>query len=1102
MNYMKSGRREKRNLIRLAIMGLGFAGFLMPLTGWAERPSTENDWQKVSIDNVIGEEGEGFDKKLVSTSDPIVKAYADGTTFGMTGKNDTMMHINSSTAWNVKAYKEGNFVFKSDGTIRFISQHEENPSVMEDVISLMEIYESHTDGGTHVTFDADVDINLEAPHGTNGYDFYGIELYAQGQGSVTDLTTEKNFDLKMTDTKDSANRKNMIGLYLFSGDSVRADDTHVSVTARDTVTIDLSSNQNSNLYGIYVYNEEAKGGKTELSFEQDASVKTVSEKGMATALLLQNEYSDSFVKNAKGTTLHLSAKGEQATYGIHEYLNKGKTSINAEGNVVIEASSSARTSTGWRRKFTAPDKETGAGGSDGSARSDHHIGENLDITASSKANNAYGMAGYFNKASGSFIVEGNTTIHVTAPSANTAYGLYDYTYSTDMESTYHFKHLTITGDENSSNHAPISLFAYNGGRNVLTVDEGTDIKFFTGNNATVFARTNNHEKSSAIITLNGENRLVSDGMVANAKGQNAVISINKGNASKQTLQGMAIAQSGGKIDISLNTKDTQDVFLYTENYGTIPQVSGIVDMEVKNGATWNALSYKNNLRHTSRVTNLSMGNKGRVDVRQFAAETDMETYHTMPSLTIEHLKGTDGIFTIQSNIDKDKAQYIQITKSSEGTHHLDVKDTGGARVDPAKPILVVLQEGEERADSGMARMARAVSENADSYAFDADFKILTPVDVGPFTYIIGSRNEVVNAGLRGDELTDDNPNNFYLYTDGKDHQEPEPTPDPAPNPKPALNPSAKGSLVRSDADFLFGLAEMQTLRQRLGDIRHFPEEDWDPWAKVIRTKYEGNDHDSSVKSTISGVQFGAQKNISRKDGKAQVGLYGSYLDSKNTYDGGRYDGKYYGIGLYGSLEEGNTYYDLVLRMGRSKGDLKTMTSGGESVTAKGHGRNQWGISLETGKRYQWEDGQLKKAARHGTEYDGFFIEPQAQLAYTRFGSFDMKTTGDLASHQDGYGILLGRIGPQVEYVKHYDSQRALSLYGKVMMNHIFNGKPSILYNGTNRIEQDFRDSYVTYGAGVNYTVKDRYEIYGEWERSCGGDWEEKYRFDLGVKYHF
>lgn len=121
-----------------------------------------------------------------------------------------------------------------------------------------------------------------------------------------------------------------------------------SVTAKDTVTIDILSNKNSNLYGIYVYNEEAKGGKTELSFEKDASVKTVSEKGMATALLLQNEYGDAFVKNAKGTTLHLSAKGEQATYGIHEHLNKGKSSINAEGNVVIEASSSAETSTGWR----------------------------------------------------------------------------------------------------------------------------------------------------------------------------------------------------------------------------------------------------------------------------------------------------------------------------------------------------------------------------------------------------------------------------------------------------------------------------------------------------------------------------------------------------------------------------------------------------------------------------------------------------------------------------------------------------------------------------------------------------------------------------------
>lgn len=297
------------------------------------------------------------------------------------------------------------------------------------------------------------------------------------------------------------------------------------------------------------------------------------------------------------------------------------------------------------------------------------------------------------------------------------------------------------------------------------------------------------------------------------------------------------------------------------------------------------------------------------------------------------------------------------------------------------------------------------------------------------------------------------------------------------------------------------MTEMQTLRQRLGDIRHFSHEDWEPWAKMIHTKYSGNEDVAHMDSTVNGVQFGAHKNIARHNGAAHAGLYGSYLDSKNTYKGGRYDGKYYGLGLYGSIEDGNSYYDVVLRGGRSHGDLKTWSSGGESLTAKGYGRNQWGISLETGKRYKVEEGHFRKAPRHGDD-DGFFIEPQAQIAYTRFGSFDMKTSDDLESHQDGYGVLLGRIGPQVEYVRHYNGNRALSLYGKLMMNRIFNGTPSVLFNDTNEFSQNYEDTFLTYGVGVNYTVKDRYEIYGEWERSSSSAFTEKYRFDVGVKYHF
>lgn len=882
--------------------------------------------------------------------------------------------------------------------------------------------------------------------------------------------------------------------------------------------------ENKTSYGRHITDADAVNGKTDIVFGEDETIDVSAPDGASTALALDNKETDVNISSEGGTlTLKASAGGaniyRDAT-GIRENILNGNVTSKFNGSLEIIAESKDESATGWRRSVNTNDDLFNKSGD---RRSAHVIDGDLTISAIASNGAATGIDDTLFYTSGNFEVKGKTTIELGSFDRMESTGIYSSA-NDGYTNEYHFNQLEIKGtDPSIPHHQAISITATGGSKNTLTVDNGTTADMavrFNASHGLFTVSTDDRNNAASQIILNGENYLISQyeeppleileepksfGVLFMIdESINGEILVNKGKPAKQTLKGIAIADTG-TIDITLNTRDTQDVRLSTMNLLGRGKHEGTMNMEILNQATWHSIYYNDGtLATASQVSTLTMGSKGNVDVRQYA-EIAPDNYNNLPSLYIINLKGNDGIFTLQSDIANATSQYIQILKSSEGSHYIDIKDAGGAKVEAAKPMLVVKQDSQ--IDTGNSRMV-SYDPTSDT-SFNADFKILHPVDVGPYTYIIGSLADVKKAGLNTNELTDDNDNNFYLYTDGKEHPDttpdpnPNPNPDPEPNPdpKPAFNPSAKGSMVRSGSDFLFGLTEMQTLRQRLGDIRHFSEEDWEPWAKVIRTKYERNEDFASMKSTMNGVQFGAHKNISRGDGKAHVGLYGSYLDSKNTYDGGRYDGKYYGLGLYGSMEEENGYYDLVLRYGRSKGDLKTATSGGESITAKGHGRNQWGISLETGKRYQWEDGRFIKAPRY-EEKDGFFMEPQAQLAYTRFGSFDMKTTGDLTSHQDGYGILLGRIGPQVEYVKHYDGDRALSLYGKIIINRIFNGKPSIIYNETNEFSQNFKDTYLTWGIGASYTVKDRYEIYGEWERSTGGDWEEKYRFDLGVKYHF
>lgn len=666
----------------------------------------------------------------------------------------------------------------------------------------------------------------------------------------------------------------------------------------------------------------------------------------------------------------------------------------------------------------------------------------------------------------SLSVKGET--EVLSAGRKVAEGIRSETYN-GATTRLEFDKVTVTLDgKDDGKEGPVFMGVSSGSHSRLDIHKGLTVKTkgtdLKGGTA-VMAKIGDGKGGTNEIYLDGETTITGDNTKAlNARGKGSKIVVNGAGGARQIIHGNGVGFLGGEVDVNLDTADSLARMSVSNMRGATTQ--GVYNMAVKNGATWQLIG-----KHSSSLDRLEMGNGSVVDLTELV-NTRPKDFWDGTSLRITELAGDGGIFKLTTDISKGHAQEIRIFGKSAGNHFIDIADQSGASgVDPYEPLAIVTAEDGE----------------ANAANFTATFKALHPVELGPYVYRIGNAKMVkASPQVKGFDGTD--PTTWYLYAANDEYQEPE------------LTPSAEAGQMVGSNGYLQGMTEQQSLRQRLGDIHHFGlmDEGYTPWAKLVRSEYKIGDRDMPDADTrITGTQFGVDRALT---GDTYLGFYGSYMRNKSTTSLSTVKGDYYGAGVYMAKDLGADYLDLVARFGHNKNDIESATLDGGRAKADGIGQNQFGLSIETGRRFQWKDGGFHMAASR-QRGDGFYLEPQVQLSWTRHGSADFTTDKGMKGDLESYNSLLGSTGILMEYLQEQDNDAALSLYGKVMYNREFSAKPAVIYNGTNKVESDYTGGYLSYGIGVDYSTS-RYEFYTELERSSKKAFQEKYRVDAGLRFRF
>ena len=303
----------------------------------------------------------------------------------------------------------------------------------------------------------------------------------------------------------------------------------------------------------------------------------------------------------------------------------------------------------------------------------------------------------------------------------------------------------------------------------------------------------------------------------------------------------------------------------------------------------------------------------------------------------------------------------------------------------------------------------------------------------------------------------------------------------------------KGAKSAMASGALMWRAENNDLLKRMGDLR-LDDGEAGIWAKYYGGKYEMDSQNTDLNLKYNAYQVGFDKAVGNG---WSVGLAVSYNDGDSNYGSGKADLKDTSVGLYGTWK-GNDgqYVDLIAKYTRMENDYDVANVYGHKLSGD---YKTWGtsISAEYGKRFENESG--------------FYFDPSVELTLGRINGKDYSANSDyldtwgksrgMQVQQDAFNTLVGRVGFRLGQ----QTEKA-SYFVKLAAAHEFKGEFNSRFAAEGepegRTSIDFGDTWYEAQIGCTAKLSENSLIYADFERSFGGDVEEKWRVDAGLRFTF
>lgn len=260
------------------------------------------------------------------------------------------------------------------------------------------------------------------------------------------------------------------------------------------------------------------------------------------------------------------------------------------------------------------------------------------------------------------------------------------------------------------------------------------------------------------------------------------------------------------------------------------------------------------------------------------------------------------------------------------------------------------------------------------------------------------------------------------------------------------------------------------------------------FAKALGGKTSSDVSGLKDSNNYWGAQIGYDKALANG---WHTGVAFDYRDGDSDYLlGGKGDNKLYSFGVYGVKKmENGSYFRVAAKAGRVENEYDVYTELRNKLHAD-YKANAYGLTAEYGKTF-------------GSEMS--YITPKVQLTWSRVGSKDYTGSANNGAtmniYQDSYDSLVGRLGFEAGMKKAHGS-----LHAGLYLAHEFNGDIDTRYfakdGGWKSTSFDGDDTWAELVLGGEYRLGRNSQLYADFARDLGGDFQRKWKLNAGIRLRF
>ena len=576
--------------------------------------------------------------------------------------------------------------------------------------------------------------------------------------------------------------------------------------------------------------------------------------------------------------------------------------------------------------------------------------------------------------------------------------------------------------------------------NGSTVINGTDVAINAGEGANVDINTNN-----SALNIKGD---------INANGGN--ITVDSGKATG-TIESNVTASNGGNVEISLNDKKSTLTGAYN-----VDADSSIV-MNIANGSTWNLTDDEDEASGmslmrmakapaaTAKGLTLNGGKTeaetGFINLQKRTKDVKIANYSGWETFIYSHEGAGDKVSDYKSGdtviAKADKGSGVILSTDNSG---INMKDKNSVEA-TLKALAQKVTYNDHEANGGNLTGKVQIADGLTSSSKAQNIGTLHWDENGKGQYNPDSVNW--NQIIEGDYET------FVM----------------------------KG--VRSAAT-----TSLHTWRDNMQDTytgADMADEDG-MFAKALGGKTSSDVKGLKDSNTYYGVQVGYDKAAANG---WHTGVAFDYRNGDSNYLlGGKGDNQMYSLGVYGVKNfENDAFFRVAAKVGRVENEYDVYNEIRSLKLNGDYKANAYGLTMEYGKTFGDEEA---------------YFTPKAQLTWSQVGSKDYTAHTENATMQvaqDSYSSFVGRLG----FEAGVKSEKG-RVYAGLFAAHEFNGDISASYfaNDGDRKHTSFdgEETWMEMKLGGTYDFSNNAHLYADIAKDFNGNFERKWKMNVGLRFEF